>query len=738
MTPALRRCAAAAALGLIAACAGAQDGKLSYKYFYEDVFTPFFALDRAAGVYRPVRDGSISREFAAVKPAGAFRVFVIGGSIAGLYKGRGDLQDWLGRSMPGRPVEVVNCGMSGYDSPREQLVLEEVLGYSPDAIVLMTGHNESLALSWAPRWKLEAARLGRSLGAVPRPAASFATGDVRRRAIADRLAEFEARVRGMGRACAARKVPLVVLLPPLNVRDVPSKWLLPKAGWFRAGWRRYLSGDCPGARAAWARPPAGVPQEASLADFFAGRCLEAEGRGADARESYERALAEDEPLLGRCGTDCRAALRRAGGEPGVFLADGDAEFRRYAAPDLPGFDEFSDAVHWRKAMHPLITRALAAALRRASVGGLTMEEPPLPPRPAPERVEDEWTALLRAGVAELRPDAGALSAGTLAALEYAARRRREPLGSAAELELLETDSNKKGRAWGMPALLVPRGPYHWALADVLLVLGRVDEAGASFEAAARAGARGELFASDRSDYYRRSGDAVRARKEESASRRAGMVAAAGDGRRQDYYALARADPAAARRFAADFAHKSAQDAGAREKAARMYEWLGDTETARGVWCRPPVPNAAAGLGCARTSLALGDREGAAAAARAALAAAGPGERAEAARILQDAGRAEEALAALEAASRAAPDDASLALDWGVALFLAGRAPRAAEVLARAASLEPEPGDAALSLAAALDSLGRGAEAEKVLRDARARARGGAIARFDAALAERAK
>jgi len=719
---------------LLAGSAAAQDWTPSYKYFYEDVFAPFFTLDAASGQYRPARTGASSRSFAAHKPAGTFRVFVVGGSIAGLY-GEKELSAALSRLMPGRAVEVIGCGMSGYDSPRERLVIEEVLGYSPDMLVLMSGHNESLAFPWVPRWKLKAAQWGRRLGAVPRPAEPPPLGAVRQRALNDGLRRFDENVGAMARESAARGVPLIVLLPPLNARDEPPRMNLPREAWFRMGWARYLAGDREAARAHWARGAASAsPNDAAAAAFFSGRSYELDGRRAEAVAQYEKALAAEEPLLGRCGPGCRAALIRAADSAGAPVADADAEFRVYAAPELPGFDEFTDGVHWRPEMGPLVTRAIVAAARRTSVGKLLSDaQTPPPPKPAPARREEDWTGLLRWAAAEAHAHAvDGLSQVAVAALDYAARRRTGPLDSAQELARLEADSNALGFGWGMPPLVVPRAEYEWALADAQLALGRVAPAGAAFEAAVRAGARDAAFSADLAEYFRRAGDPRRADRELAASRRTAALAAR----------LARPHQSAAdvRRRAQNLESAAAKDPSARETAARLYEELGDAVAARRVRCLEPLVGAAQGARCARARLDAGDRDAAAAAARAALAAPGgdAGARRAAALVLQDAGFGAEALELFAAAAKAVPSDATAALDYGVALFGAGRRDEAIAALRKAAALETTPGDAALSLAAALDAAGRGTEAERVLREAQSRAQGKASARFAAALKERSR
>ena len=143
-----------AALALIPGAASADSR--AQKYYYEDISHPFFALDPSQpGMYRNQRPGSKASLFSAVKPKDGFRVFVIGGSIAGLlqYSGEsGEFAKALEAVLPTKKVEVVNCGMAGYESFREALVEQEILEYTPDLIVLLTGHNEGIAAAPIPIW----------------------------------------------------------------------------------------------------------------------------------------------------------------------------------------------------------------------------------------------------------------------------------------------------------------------------------------------------------------------------------------------------------------------------------------------------------------------------------------------------------------------------------------------------------------------------------------------------------
>ena len=89
-------------------------------------------------------------EFAASKPAGTRRIFCLGGSTV---QGRPFAKEtsfttWLelalGQAEPDQKWEVINCGGISYASYRLVPILQECLGYEPDAFIICTGHNEFL------------------------------------------------------------------------------------------------------------------------------------------------------------------------------------------------------------------------------------------------------------------------------------------------------------------------------------------------------------------------------------------------------------------------------------------------------------------------------------------------------------------------------------------------------------------------------------------------------------------
>ncbi len=114
---------------------------------------PLFVLDQTSRRYEVPRARQLCfrpQSFPTRKAPDTFRIFCLGGSTV---QGRPfavetSFTTWLRLSLeaadPSRRWEVVNCGGVSYASYRLVPILEEVLHYQPDLIVLYTGHNEFL------------------------------------------------------------------------------------------------------------------------------------------------------------------------------------------------------------------------------------------------------------------------------------------------------------------------------------------------------------------------------------------------------------------------------------------------------------------------------------------------------------------------------------------------------------------------------------------------------------------
>lgn len=232
---------------------------------------PLFELDETRAVYvtalsRQKQFGP--QQFAAEKPANGFRVFCLGGStVRGRpYETDTAFTKWLELELSGsdstRQYEVVNCGGVSYASYRLMPVLEEVLRYRPDLIVIATGHNEFLedrtyhaikSRSAVKRWLDDHVFASRTMtlcrqlaGSDGKPIETGESNGMDGRAILadevdtlldqqsgyasyhrddkwrkDVLSHYEQTVRAMVAVCRRRKVPLILINLGSNLRDCP-------------------------------------------------------------------------------------------------------------------------------------------------------------------------------------------------------------------------------------------------------------------------------------------------------------------------------------------------------------------------------------------------------------------------------------------------------------------------------------------------------------------------------------
>ncbi len=360
---------AAALLSGVSAPAAAQPAE-DERYYYWEIHEPFFTPDpEREGWMRNARPSSNPASFPRRKAPGSLRVLIFGGSTAGSFNGWGDLSSALQELWTGGGSEVLNTGMSGYDSHRERLVLDSVLDLESDAAVFLTGHNDFFINNFppVPLWRLKAAaRLGnfagfqtlrRRLAPDPREAAGV-------RGRETRLREMLANVAGHIRRVRRRGTLPVVCLPPLNYEGMPPNvevdWASPG---FLKGYLAFIRGRNEEASRLWENAAVGEsdPRRLSLIWHYAGRAAARRRRWKAAGRAYGKSL-EFSSGDGVCAPPCLEALRETARREGAVVADVDAAFRRRAAPRLPGIGMFIDEIHWARELHPVVSREIVLAL----------------------------------------------------------------------------------------------------------------------------------------------------------------------------------------------------------------------------------------------------------------------------------------------------------------------------------------------------------------------------------------
>lgn len=329
-------------------------------YWYVDIERPFFVPDGKLMV--PRRPGGRARPFLRDKPAGALRVFVLGGSVAAQYDSEPalaygwTLEKVLGRAAPGRRVEVIHCGMPAYDSYREALILREILAYAPDVVVLMSGNNENSEQSGPPpRWAAATVRLRMLLRAVGLELPAPAGTPARRGAPRNFTAPFEANVRSMTRRVREAGAVMVLCTLPRQLGLPPDDALPLSAPGFAKAWALLEKGDLAAAQRAFSAYSVAYPCEA-FGHLWLGRLLERRGRADAARREYLRALEVryHVPRLNRI-------LRAIAAQEGAAVADLEESFPK-ASAGARDQDLLNDEMHWNRFADPRVSVAVARAL----------------------------------------------------------------------------------------------------------------------------------------------------------------------------------------------------------------------------------------------------------------------------------------------------------------------------------------------------------------------------------------
>lgn len=348
------------------------------------------------------------------KPAGTFRVFVMGGSAAlgtpdAAFGVSRVLQAMLDELYPEGSVEVVNTAMAAINSHVVLQIASECAELDPDLFVVYLGNNEVIGPFGAGTifagysasrssirtglW-LKTTRLGQLYEVFAPEHGDFEVwrgmemfsehhvpaDDPRLERV---YAHFRANLEDVCDLGLDAGAEVVLCTVGTNLRDNPP---------FGS---RHGTGLAPGDEEAWtdlyergvALEEAGeldgalrlYGSAAELDDRFAdlwfrtARCLLALGRADEAKEAYVRARDLD-TLRFRADSRINAILREVGaerGDEGVRLVDAERAFEADAPDGIPGFEHFWEHVHlsfpgnWRLAatVLPRIEASLPAELR---------------------------------------------------------------------------------------------------------------------------------------------------------------------------------------------------------------------------------------------------------------------------------------------------------------------------------------------------------------------------------------
>jgi tetratricopeptide (TPR) repeat protein len=341
----------------------------------------------------------------AVKPAGTYRIFVLGESAAMGFPDPSSsfprvLEVLLRDRYPQTRFEVVNASMVAVNSHVLRATARECARYQPDLFVVHLGNNEvvgpfgaaNVLGSSAPNLTLIRAHLlvrttrtGQLLGDVMhrlarRPAgaeewkgmATFAAGEVRAddpslSAVYD---HFRANLEDICAAGTGARAPVVLCTIPVNLKDSAPFASLHAPGLDAertAAWQAlYEEGAALEGDGRFTDALARYEEAARVDDRFAdlefrrARCLAALGRGDGAREAYRRARDLD-ALRFRSDTTINETVRRVAAAweaKGVRLADAERAFDEASPAGVPGEEFFLEHVHMNFSGNYLLARTV--------------------------------------------------------------------------------------------------------------------------------------------------------------------------------------------------------------------------------------------------------------------------------------------------------------------------------------------------------------------------------------------
>ena len=359
--------------------------------------------------------------FAEEKDPGTLRVFCLGGSAsAGWPHPPGEihsvyLQQALERSFPDRSFEVINVGAHAYAAYRVRLILDQVLRYEPDLLVLYSGNNEflehrrypavSTALAravvvanhsalfrWLRSHLVSAFFPENSLSAQRREDALDGLASKLRQQAVDlrrdpaQLARVEEHyaysVRTMSEAARRAGVPVILATVPVNLRGWrPNASANRLEGRALARWQEAFDGgrvalleEAPDRALRALAAAAELEPLHAHTHFLVGqahlhggdpqRALESFGRARDLDQNPFRALSSFNDIL-------REIAAR---NDGILLADLERAFEQASEPGGPGFDLFLDYVHPTVEGNRLVARTLFDTIVEAGLMGLESAE----------------------------------------------------------------------------------------------------------------------------------------------------------------------------------------------------------------------------------------------------------------------------------------------------------------------------------------------------------------------------
>lgn len=364
------------------------------RYFYSVQFNPSTGPDY----------------FFVPKPAGTYRIFCLGGSTTVGYPYWYNasfstfVRDRLRATFPGKPVEVINVGMTATNSFTALDMARDLMGYEPDLLLVYDGHNEfygALGVAShesfrAPRWLtnlyLRAIHLRTILllrQGIASAAGLFSTvqqtqplGTMMEKlargqfipygsaTYRDGLETFRGNLEDLRDLCRSHGVPLILATQVSNLRDQPPfvsgempqperrMALNEMINW---GLTHYMEGN-PDSALTTFRTALSFDSLRAETHYHVARCLDRMGDHHGAETEYIAARDYDQ-LRFRTSSDFNGIILSMEDGGGTFAVDMEQEFRASAPDSLIGKTLLFEHLHPRAYGYFLMGRAYARTMR---------------------------------------------------------------------------------------------------------------------------------------------------------------------------------------------------------------------------------------------------------------------------------------------------------------------------------------------------------------------------------------
>jgi tetratricopeptide (TPR) repeat protein len=347
-----------------------------FKYKYVDIYKNFFekSLYKDNKIfYETVPEKRLYRnnnmEFPATKDPETLRFFILGGSVAEDFF-KFPLGTFLKSLIPDKNFEIINCGMGSYDSYRASLVAREIIAYSPDLVIVISGNNENY-----DRYKinLTAYYINKFLRKlwVYRNLQGYVASWIKEhqpdysiiRVREKHLRIYEKNIRAIVRTLQTKNVPLVLCTIPVNFKDCPpgSDPILDKQFFLSS----FLSEnkDYDGAIRGFQKYLTDNPdnQDNRLCWYFLGRSYEGIKDYSKAKEYYLKARDWGFATDG-AGSTSNEIIRKICRDKKVVLGDLEKLFMQVSPNGLCGRELFYDYCHLYPGSYSLFAECIIQAI----------------------------------------------------------------------------------------------------------------------------------------------------------------------------------------------------------------------------------------------------------------------------------------------------------------------------------------------------------------------------------------